>query len=249
MTRLPVDSSLAFSIIAFNDEASIEPLIHECDRYFSLQGLEGEIFVVDDGSRDRTRSILQDLQSRMPRLKLLFHDSNLGFGPTIRDAYFRPAADLVFLLPGDGQIAPGEVERLRPLIGPNDLILGWRRSRQDISLRQFFSYLYNVTISLLLGRRVRDVDSVALINRTALSALKLQSNSAFIHAELVLEAQRFGFRWGEQTIQHRPRQSGSSGAFRLRVMVDALHELCRYVKQRHRRPPSPLDASLAHQDA
>jgi len=221
--------SITISIIAYNEEATIAPLVQECSQLLHTLTADHEILVVDDGSVDRTPQILLSLKETATNLTVIEHSRNMGFGPTLRDAFHRPAKDLIFLLPGDGQIPPGEIERLLPFIENNDLVLGWRNQRQDSSLRHFLSWGYNAVISLLLGRRVHDVDSVVLVRRESFRRLTLNADSAFIHAEIFLRASSQHLHWVEVPIAHRSRQSGKSGAFRVSIMRKALWDMVLYL--------------------
>jgi glycosyltransferase involved in cell wall biosynthesis len=220
---------IAISIIAYNEQQTIEPLVRECDRVLRDRCDDFEIIVIDDGSLDQTADILESVQTQLPKMRLQRHGRNLGFGPTLRDAFLIPTMDWIFLLPGDGQISPHEIDRLIPATAEADIVIGWRRDRQDARIRALISGVYNLVISAFLRRRIHDIDSVVLLKRSVFRKFQLKSNSAFIHAELILRAHGAGIRWVEQTINHQPRISGSSGAFRAKVMVAAFRDLVKYL--------------------
>ena len=217
--------SLAISILAYNEENTIQPLIEDCMTVLERNASDYAIYVINDGSRDRTGTLLDEMAHDNPRLHVQHHETNLGFGPTLRQAFQLPTQDAIFLIAGDGQMPPKEVERLLPALEEADLVIGWRKDRQDSLLRKILSEAYNFFISLLLKRRVRDVDSSVLVKRSIVERISFTSHSAFLHAELVLQAQRLGFRWIEIPVGHRRRLSGSSAAFRLHVIIPALWDL------------------------
>jgi glycosyltransferase involved in cell wall biosynthesis len=222
-------ASISISIPAYNEEATIEGLIRESFRVLGEVTTDAEVVVVNDGSHDGTRAILDRLTTELPGLKVIHHGRNLGFGQTLKDVFQTPTKELIFFIPGDGQIHPGEIHRLLPGLMKADFILGWRDERKDGGVRWLLSALYNYLISVLLRRTVHDVDSVALVRREVVHAIDFKNNSAFFHAEFLLETNRLGFRWLEIPIEHRPRTSGRSTVFKLKVMIPAFKDFFRYL--------------------
>ncbi|MBI4054526.1 MAG: glycosyltransferase family 2 protein [Elusimicrobia bacterium] len=221
--------SLSISIPAYNEEATIEELVRRSLETLSNRVSDWEVLVIDDGSRDATPAILERLAREDSRLCVRRHEVNLGFGATLKEVFQIPSKEAIFFIPGDAQIAPEELDRLLPALGTFDLILGRREERRDAWLRTVLSHGYNLLISLLLGRRVRDVDSVVLVKREVIRAIQFSADSAFLHAELLLKAARAGFSWTEIPISHRPRTGGASTVLKARTILPALRDLFRYL--------------------
>src|SRR5215467_4921574 len=87
---------------AFNDEDSIPRLIHEALEVAPLITNDYEVIVVNDGSSDGTASALNDLASREPRLRVLHHPRNRGYGGALRSGFESATKDLIFYTDGDG---------------------------------------------------------------------------------------------------------------------------------------------------
>jgi hypothetical protein len=83
-------------------------------------------------------------------------------------------------------------------------------------------------VSLVARRRIHDVNGTALIHRRLLDRIALEGSSAFIHAELVLEAMHAGANYLETPIAHRPREHGSGSGNRPRVIAATFRDLLRY---------------------
>src|SRR5437016_4855348 len=166
--------SLTISIFAFNEEAAIGSLIAECIAVLENITKDYEVLVINDGSRDRTRDIILENAKHNDKIRWVDHAVNLGFGPTLRDAFQKPSKSNILLLPGDGQIAPDVLSQLLPRLEHHDLILGWRRDRQDRGFRKVLSVAYNVWISLLLRRKVHDVDSIVLVKKKVIQSIGLK---------------------------------------------------------------------------
>lgn len=220
--------SIAISIPAYNEAGTLSRIIRESLDVLKQVSSDYEVVVIDDGSEDGTAELLQTVQAAEPKLTIVRHARNEGLGTTLKEVFERPTKEVIFFIPGDGQIPPAELKTLLPHLDEADLVLGWRKIRRDPLVRRIMAFLYNILISIILGRRVRDIDSVILIKRSAYQALHVASQSAFRHAELVLQAKRLGFRWVEIPIQHLPRVSGGSKITNHRVLWPLLRDLVRY---------------------
>jgi hypothetical protein len=159
---------------------------------------------------------------------VLEHDRNYGFGRTIREVYTLPESEWIFFIPGDGQIPPSELLKLYPHRDRYSFILGHRKHRNDPLSRKFTSFCYNTFVSLLAGRRIRDVNSVGLLKRAALEDANLISTSAFVHAEILLAALRGDAAVAEIEIEHRPRTHGKASGNKWRVILPTARDLLRY---------------------
>jgi glycosyltransferase involved in cell wall biosynthesis len=234
-----VPESIAISLIAYNEEEAIGPLIADCITVLEKLTTDYEILVVNDGSTDRTRDIVLDYSKKNEKIHLVDHPMNLGFGPTLCDAFQKPTKSTILFLPGDGQIAPSVLPALLAQLASHDYVLGWRKDRQDQGFRKILSGLYNLFISLLLRKRVHDVDSIVLVKRKVVQPLTLRSTGAFLHAELLLRTARRGFSWVEEPIPHRARQGGVSKAVRMPVLLSVIRDAWTYLLTSASEEPTP----------
>src|SRR3990167_5557926 len=99
-------SSLSVIIPAYNDEITVGRLVKDVDCLVEELLNDYEIICTNDGSTDNTLTVLEELQLTLPRLKVINHGVNRGFGETIRELYMSATRELVFSLPGDYQYAP-----------------------------------------------------------------------------------------------------------------------------------------------
>ena len=219
--------SVSISIPAYNNEKTIKSLVEE-----SLEVLSGvvndyEVVVIDDGSRDLTAEIIDSLKSE--KVKVYHHKINEGFGKTIREVFFLPNKELIFFIPGDAQFPPSELLKFLTLCEKYDYILGVRKNRQDSIVRIIISKIYNFLISILAGKRVKDVNSIALLRKSAIQNFEIHSKGAFVHAEIFLKLVKGEFAVGEVEVNHRPRLYGKSGALRLKVIFSTLRDFLIYI--------------------
>jgi glycosyltransferase involved in cell wall biosynthesis len=196
---------------AFNEAGNIERVVRALDETLAGAGVDYEIIIVDDGSRDGTADILGRLAAELPRLRLVGHAVNQGYGKSLRDAFAAATKDYVFYTDGDGQFDLGEMRGFLPLLGGDNAVVGYRLGRAEGVLRRFTSRSYNLLVRLLFGLKIRDIDcSFKFLPRRPLQALELHSDKFFIDTEVMVKLKRAGVPLAERGVRHLPRAHGRS---------------------------------------
>ena len=226
--------SLSVFFPAYNDAPSLPRLI---DRTFAVlrEHVEDyEVVVVDDGSRDATAEVLEELRLRYaPRMRVVTHPENRGYGGALRSGFAAAEKEWVFYTDGDGQYDVGELPRLLALAAPGTgLVNGYKLERNDPAHRIWIGNVYNFCARLLFRIRIRDIDcDYRLIRRSLLEKVHLASTSGTICVELVRKLETSGCRVAEVGVRHYPRLHGRSQFFRVRSLATTLYQLLRlYVK-------------------
>lgn len=217
--------SLSLVIPAYNDETTVGRLIADADVLLKEVCDDYEIVVVNDGSRDGTLALLQQIAAANPRVRLINHEVNRGFGRTIKELYLAGKRELVFSLPGDYQYAPKELLTMAQGLATHDFVIGLRVKRNDPWRRKVQSLIYNTLLTLLYGNRHKDVNSIKLFRSEVLDYVKLESDTAFVDAELVIKAERAGFKIVEIPIEHLPRLSQGASGGKISVILETFKDL------------------------
>jgi glycosyltransferase involved in cell wall biosynthesis len=210
--------SLSVFFPAFNDEDSIARLIHDALEAALRITNDCEVIVVNDGSSDGTADVLNDLASREPRLTVIHHPRNRGYGGALRSGFESATKDLVFYTDGDGQYDVRELANLFPLMIENvDVVNGYKIRRSDSRRRIVLGTIYKFLARLMFGLPIRDVDcDFRLMRREAIQSVRLTSTSGCICTEMIYKLSRGGYRFAETPVHHYPRLYGQSQFFTLR---------------------------------
>jgi glycosyltransferase involved in cell wall biosynthesis len=203
---------------AFNDEDSIGKLIQEALDVALRITTDYEVIVVNDGSSDGTAEVLNDLASKEPRLRVIHHPRNRGYGGALRSGFENATKDLIFYTDGDGQYDVREMENLIPLmIEDVDVVTGYKIRRSDSLRRIVLGAIYKFMARRMFGLPIRDVDcDFRLMRRKAIQSVTLTSTSGVICTEMVYKLSKAGYRFAETPVNHYPRLHGQSQFFTLR---------------------------------
>jgi glycosyltransferase involved in cell wall biosynthesis len=203
---------------AYNDEATIAGLVGDALAVLPSLASDFEVIVVDDGSTDSTASVLDELALSNPRVRVIHHEVNRGYGGALRTGFASATKELVFYTDGDGQYDVREMALLRPLLTEGvDIVNGYKIKRADEWRRKALGAAYNRLAHLLFSIPIRDVDcDFRLIRRRAVEQIALVSSSGSICVELIHKLHGAGCRFAEVPVHHYPRAHGRSQFFTLR---------------------------------
>lgn len=205
-------SSISFVIPAYNEQENIKKSVDSAFNFLSNNFSDFEIIVVDDGSNDSTKDICRDLISQYKdKVIILLHSKNKGYGAALRTGLFSAKKELVFYTDADNQFDVQEINNFMPYISEYDLVIGYRKNRQDKLIRKFCAFIYNRLIFLLFRLDVKDIDcSFKLFKRNSLKLLSIDRDEFFVDTELLLKAKLNNFKIKQLPVTHFPRRAGKS---------------------------------------
>jgi glycosyltransferase involved in cell wall biosynthesis len=205
---------LSYFFPAHNEEANVRELVAEALESLPLLAEEFEIIVVDDGSRDATGAIADELAAANPEVvRAVHHPTNLGYGAALLSGFRAARHELVAFTDGDRQFRVADIGRLTARLAEADhpdAVVGYRIKRADPLIRTIYARLYRFANRVWFGLRVRDVDCACKVfRREALSGIAVESGGAFLSAELLIKLRAAGRTIVEVGVPHHPRTAGS----------------------------------------
>jgi len=229
---------------AYNDSGTIASMVVSAVLAAGRLTPDYEVIVINDGSRDATPLLLDELARVYPQVRVVNHPVNRGYGGALRSGFAAATKDWVFYTDGDAQYDPSEMADLWARRGPGvDMVNGYKISRSDPLHRIIIGRLYHHTVKLLFGLKVRDVDcDFRLMRRAIFDRVRLTKSSGVICLEMMKKITDAGFTIAEAPVHHYHRAYGRSQFFNFRRItrtgVDVVMLWWELVVRRPAAPPS-----------
>jgi glycosyltransferase involved in cell wall biosynthesis len=201
--------TLSIVIPLFNEEENVKELHEKLKKTLDSLDKEYEILFIDDGSTDKTLSILEEIQAHDKRVLVLSLRRNFGQTAAFAAGFDFARGDVIFTMDGDLQNDPADIPKLLELMKDNDLVSGWRKKRKDPFLtRRLPSKIANWLISNVTGVKLHDYGcSLKAYRRDVIKNLKLYGE---MHRFIPAVASWYGVRIAEVETVHYPRLKGRS---------------------------------------
>jgi glycosyltransferase involved in cell wall biosynthesis len=202
----PVDLSVVVPV--HDEEGNLEPLWAEIRALLGRLGGRTEVIFVNDGSTDGSGALLDRLRATDPRIRVVDHDRNHGLTAALDCGFRHARGAVVAMLDADLQNPPGEIEKLLAGLDGADVVIGWRRDRDDPWTKRVSSRIANRFRNWRTHERVHDTGcGLKVFRREVLQRIKLWNG---MHRFLPTLARMEGFRVAEVPVAHRRRGSGRS---------------------------------------
>jgi glycosyltransferase involved in cell wall biosynthesis len=226
MTALKRLPGLTVFLPSHNEEGNIERVVKGFLAELPKVAETYEVVVVDDGSRDRTGEIADQLAAENPQVLVVHHAKNLGYGGAVSTGLRSGTLPFLLLCDGDGQFDPSEMLKLTSRIDGHDVVIGRRARRADNFVRRINGKAWTTLSRLLFGLRVTDMDcGFKLFRRESLAGIEPHSNSAMITTELMARLAGRNARICEVDVTHLPRVAGEQTGNSPLVVLRAFREL------------------------
>ena len=210
---------VSLALLFYNEEENVIPVVAVLKDALTGAGMDFELILVDNGSRDRTPDLIHELVSNDPRLKKVTVNENLGYGWGAINGLNAASGEWIGFMAGDSQIDPEDVVKLlNQRQSGCDLIKVRRTLRQDGFIRAWISNMYVMMVSVLFGLPFYDINATPRIfRRQWLDSFMLTSKDWFLDAEILIKAKFLGLTVKEIPIIFRKREAGKSNVNLLTV--------------------------------
>ncbi|NBX81041.1 MAG: glycosyltransferase [Flavobacteriales bacterium] len=194
-------------IPVFNEEGNVTPLLDELFLILSNHFIEFEVIVVDDGSKDQTKSELKNYHS--VKLKTVFLGQNSGQSAALFEGINEARYDIIVLMDGDLQYDPADIPKLYLQLKTGArLVSGFRNKRNDKWLYRMISLVGNSFIKLIFRHKLTDIGcGLKITYKENLNQMTYFRN---IHRYIGVLYCLNGLQVVEMEINHRKRNQGRS---------------------------------------
>jgi glycosyltransferase involved in cell wall biosynthesis len=223
------------SIVApvYNEEENLPILVAQLVDVLKPLGKSYEMIFVDDASTDRSRSLLKEMISRYPQIRIVGFKKNCGETAAGAAGLKAARGDIVITIDADLQNDPKDIPMMLDYLKEYDMVTGWRQKRDDSWVKRITSKIANRIRNSLSGETIRDSGcTYRAYKRECLENIKLFKG---MHRFMPTLVKMEGFRVIEVPIAHHPRQFGVSKYTTWNRMGRAFIDLMavRWMKSRH----------------
>ncbi|MHA2039090.1 MAG: glycosyltransferase family 2 protein, partial [Promethearchaeota archaeon] len=186
-----------------------------------------KVIIVNDGSPDKSGAIADKLAEKYPDIISVHHERNLGYGAALQTGFkYSLDYDWICFTDGDNQYDVNELYHLSKLFHHYDLIVTFRYSKIYGTLRKFISFIYNFIIRFLFKSHLRDHNcGLKVIRSDIVKDMDIISTSAFVGAEIIINAMVKGYPIGEAGIKTYPRTFGESSVMSFRHIASSIKDM------------------------
>jgi dolichol-phosphate mannosyltransferase len=204
---------LSVAAPCYNEAEGIEAVVAEWEGVLDRMAEPSEIVLCNDGSTDGTGAVLDRLRARYPRLRVVDHARNGGYGRALSAAIAATRGAYVVTMDSDGQFDLADAFMLLAELerGGYDGVTGWRRGKKDSLGRVLADRGMNLLVRGLFGTRLRDTNcAIKVVKGDLLRGLRIEARGYPTPTEICLRLEARGARLGEAGVTHRERLAGFS---------------------------------------
>lgn len=216
----------AISIVApvYNEDENLRPLVAEVDAALADSGIEYEIILVDDGSKDDSLAVIRELAVENPRVRYLAFAANCGQSAAFTAGFRSARNPWVVTMDSDLQNDPADIPRMLEMLDQGyDMVIGWRIKRRDSFMKRIASKVGNAVRNRLTRETVRDTGCSLKVMRAEMARCLPMFTGMHRFLPTLMKMQ--GARVAETQVNHRPRGYGVSKYGTIDRAIQGGHDL------------------------
>lgn len=201
---------LSIVIPVYNEEKSLKPLYERIKGVCGVLDKEYEIIFIDDGSRDKSFDILEEIAQGDKNVKLIKFKKNFGQTAALSAGFERAKGEIIIPIDADLQNDPRDIPKLLAKLDEGfDVVSGWRKDRKDdFFSKKFPSQIANSLISFITKIKLHDYGCTLKAYRS--EVLRGVNIYGEMHRFLPAYAARQGAAIAEIPVNHFPRKFGKT---------------------------------------
>lgn len=216
---------------ALNEEKNILPAMKNVLSGFDESGITGEIIVINDGSSDKTKGLVNNFIQIDNRVRLLNHGKPLGIGASFWDGVDNAYGSAIVLLPGDNENDPWEIFRYFRLLEHVDIIIPFVFNKEVRSIfRNALSFVYRFIINSTFLVNFNYTNGTVLYRRSILKELEFRSTGFFFQTDILVRTVKKGYLFAEVPYRLEMRKDGVSKAVTFPSLLKVIKGYLRLVR-------------------
>lgn len=222
------DIKLSVFFPAYNEQANIRQTVEKALSVLKKLNLANfEIIVINDGSRDKTLNIAQEIEKNEKNVRVI-NQPNGGYGMALRAGFGNSSYDWIVYTDSDGQFDFTEITKFLDRAGSADVVWGYRIKRQDPLFRLLFAKGWSLVILMFFGFKLKDIDcGFKLFKKEVIRQISplISTRGGMINAELAVRSKKNKFTIAQVGVNHYPRTAGQPTGANIRVIIQSFIDL------------------------
>lgn len=221
---------LSIIIPVYNEKNTLLEILEKVEKSDTL-GLEKEIILVDDGSKDGTINILKTLENKY---KIIYHQTNCGKGRALINGFKASTGDIILIQDADLEYSPQNYpELIRPILeNKTDVVFGSRNLKNNPADNLKFYLgrrLTNLFLNIICGSKLTDFwTCYKVFKASVIKSLELESNRFDIEVEITVKLIKKGYKILEVAIDYFPRDIKAGKKIKPKDGLIALWKILKY---------------------
>lgn len=203
--------NLSIVVPLLNEEESLPELVAQIKEVANTHNLSFEVILVDDGSKDGSWQVIEQLAKENPRIRGIKFRRNYGKSAALNEGFNLAKGEVVVTMDADLQDNPGELPALYKMITEQgfDMVSGWKKKRYDPLTKKIPSRFFNGVMRMMSGIKLHDFNcGLKAYKKQLVKSIEVYGE---MHRFIPVIARQAGFsKIGEKVVEHRARQYGKS---------------------------------------
>jgi len=206
-----MNTTLSIIVPLFNEEESLQELSNWIDKVANNNKISYELIFIDDGSKDKSWSIINTIKQNNNNVKGISFRRNYGKSAALNVGFAEASGDVVITMDADLQDSPDEIPELLSMILNDgyDLVSGWKKNRKDPLSKTIPTKLYNSVTRKVSGLKLHDMNcGLKAYRKDVVKNIEVYGE---MHRYIPLIAKWAGFqKITEKVVQHQARKYGET---------------------------------------
>jgi dolichol-phosphate mannosyltransferase len=218
--------SLSVIVPALNEEANLKATVRSVSETVTRYFGDYEILIFNDGSRDRTGEIADQLAASDSKIRVVHHTTPKNLGACYKEGVERATKEFVIMIPGDNECGPAVMTRVFDLAGTADIIIPFTSNAEVRPFaRRLISKTFVVLCNFVSGNHLKYYNGAVLHKTHLVQNCGIKTDSFGYQAEILAKLLRKGHSYQEVGTEITYRPHGKSKALRLTNVIRVLNFL------------------------
>ncbi len=224
---------ISILVPAYNEAENLEDVIRQLEQVVPVLTSDYEILIIDDGSTDKTYAVAKRLAVKNTHIRVIRHNTNKGFGTTIKDGIEKATKTYIMGLPGDNDTDVSLIEAFIKHLDDADLLIGvMDDNRQRSGIRRVLSRTFVVLMNTVFGLNLTYYNGYIAGKTKLLRSIPVKSEGFAIFAEMKVRLLSRGVTHKEIPFAHIARKHGQSKAVSWKSFLQTIRTMLVLVRDR-----------------